>query len=80
MKGSELCGPISDRMCELLMCTMDRKKCSGCGEPAADGTKCGEDKVVMITIKYYNMELIQKRYSSGAIEVNVLRLGEDQRQ
>ncbi|KAK9754646.1 ADAM-TS Spacer 1 [Popillia japonica] len=44
MKGSELCGPISDRMCELLMCTMDRKKCSGCGEPAADGTKCGEDK------------------------------------
>ncbi|KAI4459045.1 adamts a disintegrin and metalloprotease with thrombospondin motifs protease [Holotrichia oblita] len=44
MKGSELCGPISDRMCELLMCTRDRMKCSGTGEPAADGTKCGEDK------------------------------------
>lgn len=46
MKGSELCGPPSAQVCEVLMCTMDKKRCSGLGEPAADGTTCGENKVV----------------------------------
>ncbi|XP_060526930.1 A disintegrin and metalloproteinase with thrombospondin motifs 12-like [Cylas formicarius] len=42
--GSKLCSGMKDRVCEQLVCAVGKKKCLSKNEPAADGTKCGENK------------------------------------
>lgn len=60
--GSTVCTVDADRFCKSLMCKTDPKTCMTTGEPPADGTKCGENKVTNIETKvqvclFFNHEI-----------------------
>lgn len=45
--GSSKCSTEADTFCEMLMCEVKPKSCMSDREPPADGTKCGENKVIL---------------------------------
>lgn len=51
--GSSVCTVGPDRFCEQLVCRTDPTTCMTSGEPPADGTKCGENKVTKIFKIYF---------------------------
>ncbi|XP_063908814.1 A disintegrin and metalloproteinase with thrombospondin motifs 12-like isoform X3 [Zophobas morio] len=44
MPNATLCGFGQENICEILLCETSPDKCQTKEEPAADGTKCGENK------------------------------------
>ncbi|XP_008201012.2 A disintegrin and metalloproteinase with thrombospondin motifs 7 isoform X1 [Tribolium castaneum] len=44
MPNSTLCGFGQENICEILLCESKPEECQTKEEPAADGTKCGENK------------------------------------
>jgi hypothetical protein len=45
MPNTTLCGFGQENICEILLCQTTPTQCQSKDEPAADGTKCGENKV-----------------------------------
>lgn len=48
MPNSTLCGFGQENICEILLCANKPDECQTKEEPAADGTKCGENKVFVV--------------------------------
>lgn len=46
--ASAPCRVGDEKFCERLLCKSGPDKCISNGEPPADGTKCGENKVIHI--------------------------------
>lgn len=44
--GKKACKQDPEKFCKRLMCQTDPETCSSHGDPPADGTKCGENKVI----------------------------------
>ncbi|KAH0820040.1 hypothetical protein GEV33_002751 [Tenebrio molitor] len=45
MPNTTLCGFGQENICEILLCQTTPTQCQSKDEPAADGTKCGENKI-----------------------------------
>lgn len=46
--NSKLCSMDQEKFCEILMCKTSPYECLSNDEPPADGTKCGENKVLIV--------------------------------